>query len=45
MVTVSKDNEEVEAEVGGHVIEEGSVAEGGAERIELQERCCVGLPP
>ena len=31
MVTVSEDDEEVKAEVWGHIIEEGSVAECGTE--------------
>ena len=37
MVMVSEDDEEVEVEGGSHVIEEGSVAEGGAESHPICE--------
>ena len=34
---VSKDDEEVEAEVGGHVVKEGSMAKGGTESHPICE--------
>ena len=37
MVMASKDDEEVKVEVWGHVVQEGSVAEGSAESHPIHE--------
>ena len=37
MVMASEDDEEVEVEVGGHVVKEGSVAEGDTESHPIRE--------